>query len=939
MKRILLFSVCLLAVRCTFGKVVPDNWHQQSHLSFLENKGQITDPSGNPRSDIQFKMETPEVSVLIGNASLHYQWHEKEAIDRKDVKTLVNKKTNTYRMDVTLVGGNPNASVIKEEAQAYYEKYYLQHLGLNGTVVHSYGKVIYQNVYPNIDWVLYTTRSSAGVESMKYDFVVHPGGDPALIKIKYDGNSSLQLKEDGSLYATTPMGMVKEQAPYSYSLTEGNVKTAVSSSFKLNKNTVSFKLDGYKGTLIIDPSLEWCTYYGGTGFDLGTVLACDNSGNVYLTGASWMSLNIATTGSYQSSNAGDFDAFLAKFDSHGNRLWATYYGGTSLDYGFGLACDAQDRVFISGITMSTTGISTTGSAQPTYAGGGGDNFLARFDSTGNLVWGTYCGSSGDEYNGLCATDEAGHVYITGYTTGNNNIFSNGHQSVNGGGPKDAYLVKYDTTGAKLWGTFYGGSGDDQGDGVICDRLGNVYMEGHTNSTSGIATSGSHQSVLGGGYDDFLVKFNSTGVRQWATYYGGAADENNSNMRPIACDKNSSVYISGHTASTTGIATANSHQPALAGSNDAFLVKFNNAGVRQWATYYGGTENENGGSIACDFSSNIFWSGFTTSTTNIATAGSHQTTFGGGQDDAFLTKFDGNGNQIFGTYLGGGSVDEGIAVAFDNIGNAYISGGTQSPTNVATPGAFSTVYGGGIAAFLAKFCTSVTASALSGSDTICANSTQLYATGLLADATGYIWTIPDGWVGTSDSSSIKVKSNGAGGTISVRVIRCDTSTAVEFDVYVRPYVPVVITASGFVLSTASTYQSYQWYLNGNPVSGAHSQSYTAIQDGSYTVVVINPGGCTDTSAASVVSGAVGIHETAQLKNSIHIYPNPAISMLHITTPVPLRIMVTSMDGRSLIQERNTDNIDISKLSDGMYMIRFSDKDGQLIKAEKFTKFSR
>lgn len=348
MKRNLLLSVCLIAAQCTFGKPAPESWHQQNHLLFIENKGQITDPNGQPRTDIQFKLESPEVNILIGNAALHYQWQQSEAINTKDLKALANKKATIYRMDVSLVGANTNATVLKEDAQGYYETYYLAHLGLNGTVAHSYNKITYQNVYPNIDWVIYTSRAANGTEAMEYDFVVHPGGNPALIQLKYDGSTQLQLNADGSLKATTPMGSVKENAPYAYSLSASAAKTTVASKFQLNKNVLSFNVSKYNGsgTLVIDPSLEWSTYYGGTGFDLGTVLTCDNTGNVYLTGASWMSADIATTGSYQTVNAGDFDAFLAKFDGDGNRLWATYYGGESTDYGFGLACVTRTIVCI-----------------------------------------------------------------------------------------------------------------------------------------------------------------------------------------------------------------------------------------------------------------------------------------------------------------------------------------------------------------------------------------------------------------------------------------------------------------------------------------------------------------------------------------------------------------------------------------------------------------
>lgn len=937
MKRFILISLSLLTFNGVHAGNVRDGWQQKSHLCFIENKGQITDPLRHRRNDIQFKLETPSVNVLIGNASLHYQWVKNEAVDLKDLRSLAAMKhSDYYRMDVTLIGADPNASILKEDPQSYYERYYLQHLGLNGTIAHSFSKITYQNVYPDIDWVIYTQRSADGTETMKYDFVVHPGGDPALIQLQYSGSTALNILDDGSLKALTPAGSIVEKAPYSFITDKDNHTTSVASSFRLDKNVLSFNVAPSQNTLTIDPSLEWATYYGGAGFDLGTVLNCDNLGNVYLTGASWMSLNIATTGSYQSTNAGDFDAFLAKFDNDGNRLWATYYGGESVDYALGLACDQHNRVYISGITQSTTGIATAGSAQPVYAGIGGDDYLVRFDTAGARIWATYCGSTGDEYNGLCATDNFGHVYLVGNTTGNDNIYSNGHQSTNGGGANDAFIVQYDTSGNKIWGSFYGGSGDDMGDGVACDRIGNVYLSGHTNSTSGIATSGSHQPANGGGYDDYLVKFNMSGVRQWATYYGGSAAENNGNLRNVACDKNNYVYMSGSTESTAGIATTGSYQATPGGGIDAFLVKFNDNGGRLWATYYGGSGDDNGGALACDLSANIFWCGFTTSTDSIATTGSHQTVFAGGSHDAYLTKFNSSGEQIFGTYYGGGGLDEGYAVGFDFVGNAFISGGTTSGTAIATPGAFSTTYAGGIAVFLAKFCTSVTATALNGSDTICANNSILYSTVAVPGATGYIWTLPSGWAGSSDSSSIYVTPNDAGGVITVKVIRCDTSDALQMDIYVLASETPVVSRNGNVLSTTHTFTTYQWYLNDVAINGATSQTYTVNATGSYKVVTTNANGCSDTSVVFMVNSVTAIDELQYLKENVFIYPNPANDILNIQAPVPVKATITGIDGRVLLDNIQSKKIDIHSLSEGLYLIRLMDKNNNLIKTAKFIK---
>jgi hypothetical protein len=938
MKRIILLSLSCCVALCTYGQSVPATWKAKERYAFVENKGQIRDQNGQQRPDIQFRLQSPEVTVTVGNAALHYQWQQTEPLATRDLAVLSRKTASTYRMDVTLLGADPGAPVIKEGQQRFYEKYYLEHLGLRGTIAHAYEKMTYRNVYPGIDWVLYVNHDETGKESVKYDFIVHPGADPAQIKLQYSGATRLELAEDGSLLATTPMGTIKEQAPYSYTLAQENsgTRTKVDSRFELQGNVLRFRTAGYKGTLVIDPSLEWATYYGGGGFDLGTVLTCDYSGNVYLTGASWMGTDIATTGSHQFTNAGDFDAFLVKFDTDGNRLWATYYGGASVDYGFGVVCDVNNRIYLSGITQSASGIATAGSFQTSYSGDG-DNYLAKFDSDGGLMWATYYGSAQAEYNGLCATDNMGYIYLAGITSSPGNMATNGFQDTYGGGANDAYLVKFDTMGLRQWATYYGGSGDDQGDGVTCDGFGNVYLAGHTNSTSGIATPGSHQPALGGGIDNFLVKFNGAGARQWATYYGGTGRDININMSCVTTDKNGNVFLSGHTDSPDGIATAGSYQQVIGGAEDGFLVKFNGAGVRSWATYFGSYGTEYNGGIACDFSNNVFWTGLTQSAIDIVTPDAYQDAFGG-FSDAYLARFTNDGVLEYSTYYGGNTRDEGIAIAIDNIGNAYISGGTESATNIATPGSFLSTYGGGIAAFVAKFCTSVTSNAINGPDTVCANSNCIYSVPALAGATGYIWTIPAGWEGESDSANIHVVTNGTGGMITVQAIRCDTSAPQMLNIYVRPEVPAVIVANGSVLSTVNVHSTYQWLFNGNIIPGAVNPTYTATQNGAFSVAVTNnPGNCTDTSAVLDLTGVVGISGPVLHVDAISIYPNPASDVLHINAGSPVTVKLSSMEGKVWLQESDVKVIDISNLAAGVYLLQFTDLKGNYIGVKRFTKF--
>jgi hypothetical protein len=562
--------------------------------------------------------------------------------------------------------------------------------------VKSYTDVTFKNLYAGVDVKWYEKNGE-----LEYDFIVAPNTDYTKIGWEIKGADRISIGENGQLIIETPLGNIEEQAPIAFQ-GETQVEAAWKIdgnkiSFKLgnyNENEVliidpvvrqwgtyyggtgtdigascatdasgNVYLAGYTNSTTeiattgahqttygggsYDAFLvkfnssgvrQWGTYYGGTGTDIGTSCATDASGNVYLAGYTNSTTEIATTGAYQTTyGGGSYDAFLVKFNSSGVRQWGTYYGGTQNDVSYSCATDASGNVYLAGYTNSTTEIATTGAHQTTYGGGSDDAFLVKFNSSGVRQWGTYYGGTGLEIGASCATDASGNVYLAGRTNSTTEIATTGAHQTTISGPYDAFLVKFNSSGVRQWGTYYGGTGLDIGASCATDASGNVYLAGYTNSTTEIATTGAHQTTYGGGYDDaFLVKFNSSGVRQWGTYYGGTVTDIGLSC---ATDASGNVYLAGYTNSTTEIATTGAHQTTYGGgSYDAFLVKFNSSGVRQWGTYYGGTVLENIASCATDASGNVYLAGRTSSTTEIATTGAHQTTISGPYD-AFLVKFD------------------------------------------------------------------------------------------------------------------------------------------------------------------------------------------------------------------------------------------------------------------------------------------------------------
>jgi len=662
---------------------------------FIENKGQVTDQDNKLRTDIQYSFAAAGgLNVFIGDGAIHYQFSKTDDVDAIDdandpVKFLLpgNKQQGAtytmYRMDVTLIGANKHAQVVREDAKDYYETYF--NSGAKGTTAHAYGKIIYRDIYPNIDWVLCASNGA-----LKHEFIVRKGGKVSDIKIKYGGVTNLSLNADGDLVANTPQGAITEHAPYTYLDNNRNI----ASSFKLDGNTVTYETGNYQSNLVIDPSLAWVTYYGGNGQDKSSQAVADDTGNVYMAGSTISTSNIATTGAYQSAYGGSthFDAFLVKFNTAGTRLWATYFGNTGEETGQSVALDVSGNVYLAGITSSGGSVMSTAGAYQTTFGGFEDAFLAKFNNGGNtLLWSTYFGGAGDDAAEYVATDASGNVYLTGYTSSTFGIATSGSfQSSNGGG-YDAYLAQFDASGSLQWATYYGDTGSESALGLAFDASGNVYMTGPTNSTANIATPGALQTSYGGGLSDaFLVQFDVTGAQQWATYYGGAGKDIGCG---VATDTFGNVFLTGLAGSTTGIATAGSYQSSNSGgSADAFLVRFDNSGVRKWGTYFGGVSDDFGYAVATDALGNTYVTGETNSSSKIATPTAYQTMLSG-NTDVFVAEFDTSGNRTWSTYYGGPGEDVARSIALDVSGNIYIAGYTASGSGMATPGAYQTTYGG------------------------------------------------------------------------------------------------------------------------------------------------------------------------------------------------------------------------------------------------------
>ncbi|MBS1771219.1 MAG: SBBP repeat-containing protein [Bacteroidetes bacterium] len=652
---------------------------------FVQNAGQVTDELYHNRKDIDFKVCSGGAVLFIGNGQMHYQWY-KQTDSNKETDNTKDNKYEIYRMDVELVGANKNAAYAVADLKQYYESYYIDNIP-KGTVAKSFGKVIYKNIYPHIDWVLYTKD---GVSGMKYDFIVHPGGDPKNIRLKYSGTSSLSI-ENGSVIARTPYGEINEQQPYSY-----NAKThkTISSKYVLDGDVLHFDIEKSEQDIVIDPLINWVGYYANFeqgvvprswGIGSGAAVATDTFANLYLCGNTNVTTNIATTFSYQSSPQGGInDCFIVKFDNTGARQWGTFYGGSALEQINAAKCDKEGNIIVTGYTNSVSGMSggtgpqyfntnTTGSPGTSYT----DVFIGKFTPNGGMIWGTYFGTIQDDIAYALTTDFNGNVYIGGYTSGTGLATTGAFRT----SATNGFIAKFSSSGSKQWCTYYNGNVTS----LTCDYWGRLYVGGYTDSISGVASSGAHLTVYAGGiYDAFIAAFRSDGSRRWATYYGGTSTDN---IKALVCDYYGNVYGAGSTYSISGIATSGAFRSSHScgstpGISDGYLVKFDSMGTRQWGTYIGDSLGfDNFTSLTFSYNGKIFAGGSTGSTTGISTNGSSNRgpagMPGGGNpdNDLFFVKFNQDGSRAWGTYMGTNSIEMPGTISYGG-GKVSFSGSTQ-----------------------------------------------------------------------------------------------------------------------------------------------------------------------------------------------------------------------------------------------------------------------
>ena len=618
-------------------------------------------------------------------------------------------------LHLRFVGANPKAELVATDPASGR----VNHLtgARRQTDLPTYNGLVYRDLWPGIDMAF---RGAGG--KLKYEFRVAAGANPGDIRLAYAGADDLSLGAGGALLIDTPRGPLRDARPQTYQRIDGR-RVAVDSRYALaGSSAYGFAVQRYdRGRpLVIDPSLAYSAYLGGSGGERSRSIAVDSLGAAYVVGDT-PSTNFPTTvGAFDTSISGR-DVFVTKVNPAGSALvYSTFLGGSLAEEGWDIAVDSAGAAYVTGRTNSGANFPTTVGAFDTTFNGGGtsgtDAFVTKLNPTGSaLDYSTYLGGGGAsalEEGRSIAVDSLGAAYVTGITNSGNFPTTAGAFDTIANGGTDAFITKLNAAGSALdYSTFLGGSAGsavgpiELGRGIAVDSLGAAYVSGITASTNFPTTAGAFNTSSNGGNDGFVTKLTPAGSSlDYSSYLGGSNNEGNFE---VAVDSLGAAYVTGRTVSTDFPTTGGAFDTTYNGNSDVYVTKLNPAGSSlDYSTHLGGSAAD--GSVdgtqplgIAVASGVAYISGGTQSSNFPTTADALDTTYNG-DEDAFVTKLNAAGSALeFSTFMGGSGTDEGGGIAVDSVGDAYISGRTESTNFPTTTDGFDTTHNGNFDAFPAK----------------------------------------------------------------------------------------------------------------------------------------------------------------------------------------------------------------------------------------------
>lgn len=659
-----------------------------SDLFFIENIGQLD------REDIDVYLEG-RTMVGIGSGMIQFTYRE----DNRMLSTVQLEFIDSKDVDPVLSDPTPTR-------YNYFQGSTRENWMIGAR---SFSNILYKDIFPDIDLKIHSKDLV-----LKYDIIVHPGGNPGDLRIRYTGADNVKMMGDEHLHITCGSLTIDDGPLYIYQDTE------IQGSYSRSGDIFGIDLDEYDPStdLVIDPLLLASTYYGGNNWDKLPMVEMDHLDRPVIAITAESSNMPTSSGSYSSSFSGERDIALAKFSRDLSSLLASsYFGGSSYDTLGGLDVGGDGKIYITGSTNSSN-IPITSGAYIETSPVGRDGFIACFNpDLSDLHYSTYIGGNAADFSKGIDVDSSGAAYITGYTYSSDFDTSTSAFQKDLVGQFDAYVLKLLPDGSEIeFSSLIGGEGDLWGEiayDIHIDSQKRPIIVGNAVSSTYPVTNGSYDTSFGH-YMGFVTKFTNDGTDlEFSTYFG-----NGTYILSLDLGPEENIYLTGETVSVSGDypVTSNAYDKDLSGLEDAFFAVLKNDGSDLlYSTFLGENEKfqdddefeekELGHTIKADSDGRAYIVGETDSINYPITIGALDSNLN--EREGFITIFKPDWSDLeYSSFIGGNDEDICSGIALNQSQGMYICGETYSnypnhdfPT---TDGAHDTSFDSAYEGYLAYF---------------------------------------------------------------------------------------------------------------------------------------------------------------------------------------------------------------------------------------------
>lgn len=548
-----------------------------------------------------------------------------------------------------------------------------------------------------------------------------------------------------------------------------------------------------------------------------------------------------------------YDFFFAKYDPNGNLLWAHKIGGNVNEEAGGIALDAAGNVYIAGAFYGTVDFDPGPGVNTLFTTSAArDVFFAKYDNNGNFIMAQTFGIS--LKNETCrdiTVDASGNICLIGEFE-NTVDFDPGSGTTNlvSAGNKDIYLAKYSTSGTFVFAKRFGTVTAETGYAIDVDQYNNIYIGGEFSNIvdfdPGAGTANLSASTYGSA---FYAKYTSAGAYVYAKAIL-SSNNGSAEIYDIAVDSRCRIVVTGMCANTTDFdpSAATVNLISAYGIATPFVAGYDSLGAYRYARIIYTSNDGISWAVDVDDAGAAYIGGYFKNTANFNFGSGTYNLVSNYDDDGFVAKYDLNGTFIYAFNIGGNEKDWVYTVSTNSTGGNITAGGYFNIKVDFDPSINTYVLSGSnsndlfVSNYTAPCSGPVISGSIAGSTTLCENTSATYSIPTVPGATGYTWTLPSGWTGTSNSNSITAVA-GTTGTISVTANNsCGASSPLSLAVTVNaaPILTTTVSPSTTVCAgtavtlTANGANTYSWtgsITNGVPFTASTSQTYTVTGTGS------------------------------------------------------------------------------------------------------------